>query len=1332
MPRNRDKIGGTGKKFENKTVKTGGFAGIAGRIAAFSAVFCCLLCLAGMMWGYREDSRVGANSNWIDESSSQEGYGFQYDKKVGENYIVLNSSGVGSSMTIKTNDQNVTGVSISKVGTKIGDSNNSNVAYVDFTNSGASTCSAFGLYALGGGKTSLTISPESINSSLTTETKTYEVYVQPHFTNSKEEIIDINDKEEERVINTNIVGNDSSIGYIISTKSDFKSAYNGGADSVSGNLGTPWKQDFGNSGNSSNDSIVWKWDGKKFTVTPGKSIGIFYIYLYIINDKSEYCDIGDCDRRVDPVSLKVVCRTTLRDVTVSLNAGDFIAPYEVNITGIYNFNGFLKYFNGGSLRCDYDNTTGIIKTQSNENVKGQVVLDTVKNGEYDHLFKECLFHEDGKSFADNGSLEVTVYTIDQLAFLEKTGSETKLVTNIEDKKVAKGGAATLSFVYTTSTVPTWTSDNVSIATVENGVVRGINPGRTTIRGSVISGGKKKEITCNVTVAETKDILVLLSHNYQATLNQVFRLDASGSAVKAGKVQWVVSNDDILEITKRGVSSSDGMSYVEIMPKKTGTAVVSIYDAENAIMDSCSVTVGVVPTKLEFSNGMKELTLNMSAKTYQLTVNMTPPDPFAPLIWQSNNTKVAEVNQNGLVTLKGPGVAIIHVVPEYYQQISATITINVTQPTTGLTIDIPEATMSVGEKLKLSYTLTPETATNKTVSWFSMDSKIASVDKNGLVTAKKIGVTYIYAVSQDGSYLAFSTITVIQAATGVKLDSNNLSLKVGDVYYLQATFTPNNATDKRLTWVSQDTKVCTVTNTGKVTAVNPGKTTIYAKTASGEVTFINVTVQANVLGLDLDETEKSVLVGRKFTLTPIFTPDEPTNQKVTWRSSNTGIATVDKDGNVVTKKVGMTVIVCTSLDGGYMANCAVTVRPGVSGLELDEKELRLKVGKSRKLNVTFTPEHPSSKKVKWKSSNPSVATVNDKGKVKALKGGSTIITCTSAVNDVSASCVVMVEQLITYIKLNKSTAYVGVGRTTQLRAKVDSNDVTNKQLKWTSNNTGIATVDKNGNVTGKARGTCYITCSATDGSKAKARCKIRVIRQITSLSLDKTTIRLVEGKSTRIRAIYKPSNAEHKKVTWSSTDEKIATIDRKGNIYAVAEGVCKIKAKAADGSGKRAECWLYVLKRVEASSVVISQRDLYMPVGDTENLNVSVLPANSTDSVSFSSDNKLIASVSNTGRVRALRPGQAVITCTTSSGKTATSTVTVLGLNWTSLNMRLYDSQTLRLEGMTTGVIWESEDKSVATVDTSGLVIARKPGTTRIIATVKGIKLYCRITVSGSI
>lgn len=1301
-------------KKHNKNIKTY-IGGLTGKILAAAVMLGCLVCMVGLMWGRQENRQTGASAYILDDPV--EGYGFHSDEK--GTYILLNSAGEGSSMTIKTKPESVvTGLSFYTQASINGEgkqtkSNNTNVAEASFVNPGAATCSSFALLAKGGGKTKLDIkilddkiSPPAVEAI----SESYDVYIQPHFNGVTEESIDINSKEE-LVIGTNILGYDDSIGYIISKESDFDSALK----STGSKVGILNGSDDINSGliygGSGEKGIEWKWNGKQFTVKHNKSVGVFYLYLYIRNSDENR------DSRIEPVKCKVICRTTLSDVTVSLNKADStLDPKSVNIKDIYNFEGFDDCFeSSGATDCTY--SSGIITGSTYEKTTGYVTLRCRKDS-------DCIFHEDGTLFKQGEALIVTVYTIDQLAFLEGG----KLETEITEKKIAKGGIATLSFVYTTSTVPTWTCDDVSIATVDKGVIRGINPGKTVIRGSVISGGIKKEIVCNVTVVDSKEVLSISHNTYQATLGNPFYLAASGSSVSTSK--WTVSNEEILQIGE--VVNSDGMRRVEIVPKKTGTAVVSIYNAENAIMASCSVSVGVVPSKIEFTNGLKLLNLNMATKTYQLTVNMTPSDPFAPLIWQSNNTKVAEVDQNGLVTLKGPGVAIIQVVPQYYQQISATMTINVTQPATGLTIDIPEATLSVGEKIKLSYTIVPETTTNKNVTWYSMNTKVATVDKNGLVTAKSIGQTYIYAVSQDGSFLAFSTINVVQAATGVKLDVSNLSLKVGDVYYVQSTFAPANATDKNLTWTVQDPKICTVANSGKVTAKSPGTTTIFAKTTSGEIAYLYVTVQSNVLGLALDKPEKTVIAGKKFKLNPIFTPAEPTNTKVTWKSSNTGVATVDKEGKVVTKKVGMAIILCTSADGGYLASCSVTVKPGVSALAMDETEIKMLTGKTRKLTVTFTPEHPSSRKLTWKSSNPSVATVNDKGKVKALKGGSTVITCTSSVGNVSASCVVSVEQLVSYIKLSKDTVNVGLGKTYQLKGTVDSNDVTNKQLKWSSTKNSIATIDKNGNITGKKLGKCTVICRATDGSKAKAKCTVNVIRQMTSLSLDKSTIRILVGKSTRIRAIVRPSNASIKKVAWSSTDESIATVDVNGNIYAVAEGVCKIRAKAMDGSNKRAECWLYVLPRVEASSVVISQKDLYLPVGTTEDLQVSVLPSNNTDSISFSSDNKLIATVNQNGRVRAIRPGQATITCVTSSGKSATSSVTVLGLNWENLNLNLYETQTLRLEGMTTGVIWESEDPTVATVASNGLVTSRKAGSTRIIASVKGIKLYCRVTVNDSL
>ncbi len=147
-----------------------------------------------------------------------------------------------------------------------------------------------------------------------------------------------------------------------------------------------------------------------------------------------------------------------------------------------------------------------------------------------------------------------------------------------------------------------------------------------------------------------------------------------------------------------------------------------------------------------------------------------------------------------------------------------------------------------------------------------------------------------------------------------------------------------------------------------------------------------------------------------------------------------------------------------------------------------------------LKATVKPANATNPSVEWSSSNPKVAKVDQNGKVTALKNGKAIITCKAKDGGrVSATCSITVKsKLVTKIVLNKKKATVKKGKTLELKVKtIKPTDALNQKVKWTSSNKKIATVDKNGKVKALKKGTCIITCSATDGSGRKVICKITV-------------------------------------------------------------------------------------------------------------------------------------------------------------------------------------------------------------------------------------------------
>ena len=264
-------------------------------------------------------------------------------------------------------------------------------------------------------------------------------------------------------------------------------------------------------------------------------------------------------------------------------------------------------------------------------------------------------------------------------------------------------------------------------------------------------------------------------------------------------------------------------------------------------------------------------------------------------------------------------------------LTGNVTGKVTYKVTGVSLSNDSLTLDVGGTKELIATITPETATDKNLTWASDAEGVATVDQNGEVNAVAPGTANITVTTQDGSHTATCAVTVTQPVTGVTLDPTSLSLFTGDTATLTATVEPENATNKNVTWSSDDTSVATVDATGKVTAVSAGTATItvttvdQSKTATCEVTVAAATVP--VTGVTLSQNEAHLYYNRTpntLTLTATVAPDNATNKAVTWTSSNPSVATVE-NGVVTAAARGTAVITATAADGsGASASCTVTV------------------------------------------------------------------------------------------------------------------------------------------------------------------------------------------------------------------------------------------------------------------------------------------------------------------------------------------------------------------------------------------------------------------------
>ena len=350
-------------------------------------------------------------------------------------------------------------------------------------------------------------------------------------------------------------------------------------------------------------------------------------------------------------------------------------------------------------------------------------------------------------------------------------------------------------------------------------------------------------------------------------------------------------------------------------------------------------------------------------------------------------------------------------------------------------------------------------------------------------------------------------------------------------------------------------------------------------------------------------------------------------------------------------------------------------------------------------------------------------------MKGIAPGTALITATTADGGHKAICVVTVKELTTSIKLNRTFYALGIKNKFTLVPKIQSNHATNKKVSFTSSNPSIATVNSKGQVTGKKLGYTNITVKALDGSGAKATCRVRVVVPTKSLKLNKTVMTMIVGRTTKLKPTFAPKNTSYKTVKWSSNNAKVVKVLDNGTVIALAPGSATITATAKDNGGKKkAICYVTVREAVPSNGINITNKNSVMVKGEKLRMSAVLTPYNSTDSITWASDNPGIASVGKTtGSVTAKSPGIASITAISSGGKINTTTVTVVGLDTKSITLEQYTNFMVSVIGAPTGVSWQSENPRIATVQ-NGRIITRSVGRTRIVANVRGRKLYCNVRV----
>ena len=265
--------------------------------------------------------------------------------------------------------------------------------------------------------------------------------------------------------------------------------------------------------------------------------------------------------------------------------------------------------------------------------------------------------------------------------------------------------------------------------------------------------------------------------------------------------------------------------------------------------------------------------------------------------------------------------------------------------TGVVLDKKDILLKkIGQTCQLTAKVFPSNADNTNIIWYSENEEIATVD-DGKVTAVGNGVVKVYAVAEeDTNIYDYCLITIAQQVEGIALDHKNYTLNgAGSTVQLTAHITPTNAYNKNVIWYSEDDEIATVDN-GKVTAVNSGVVKIYvvSEDDSQLCDSCEVVVNQPVAGITLNyETYTLGAIGETLQLVATVYPENASNKEVNWKSSNENVCIVS-NGTVVAVNSGTSVIIATTVDGGYMAVCTIVVQSDTGIADIKDSSVNYKV------------------------------------------------------------------------------------------------------------------------------------------------------------------------------------------------------------------------------------------------------------------------------------------------------------------------------------------------------------------------------------------------------
>ncbi|MCK9306508.1 MAG: Ig-like domain-containing protein [Methanoculleus sp.] len=702
------------------------------------------------------------------------------------------------------------------------------------------------------------------------------------------------------------------------------------------------------------------------------------------------------------------------------------------------------------------------------------------------------------------------------------------------------------------------------------------------------GAQVEPVVTTITVTPTTATLAIdETEAFTATV-----LDQDDETMTGIDVAWTSSNETVGTIDTTGTFTALAAGTADVTATAenvTGEATVTVTAGTPA--EPVATSINVTPTTATLA--INE-TVELSATVYD---QFDEELPEAAVTWASSDETVGTIDEDGIFTAVAEGTTTVTATAEDITG-EATITVNAEGPAdpvaTSIEVNPLTATVAISETRQFTATVldqNDEPMTGVDVNWTSSDEAVGTIDADGIFTAVAEGTATITATTENITGEATVTVSteapIEPVATSIEVNPLTATVAINETRQFTATVLDqdgNAMTGVDVNWTTSNETIGTIDDTGLFTAAAAGITAVTA-TAGDASASAAVTVNEEEPAEPVLESIRITPSGATLAIgdTPRFivtARDQDgavmTGVNVTWTSSEPTVGTIDADGVFTALAEGTADVTATAEN--VTATATITVisnEPALASIAIAPSAITLGSGETATFTATALDQFGTDMtdtEITWTSSDETVGTIDADGVFSAVADGMTTIT--AAAGNITGTAAVTVTTASSGVAVSPSAITLDIGGSQQFTATVydlEGNVTTGAEVTWESSDEAVGTIDANGLFSPLADGTATITATA-DNETGTATVTVESSSVATRIEIEPATATILPEETQAFTATVfdqRDNAMDWIRVTWSSSNPEVGTIDRAGLFEAFAEGSTDVTASAGDAAGTAA-------------------------------------------------------------------------------------------------------------------------------------------------------------------